>query len=109
MPTMSKRLSVTDKDSMLKELVNDPRWEWVEGLLVYPYYNRQQKVRLKHFDSMWLPDMTDQTTASHVLCLYIKHGGVVSYSKDTYTTSHAKSKDMGLVALKSLYSLWFEA
>ena len=101
---MTNRCSRTE--TLLEKLVLHKKWKPVEGLLMHPFYNEKQKVRVKSPDASWIPVFDDPLTASYLLSMYLSEGGEVSFDGSVYVTPHMSGDHLGEVMVESLCSLW---
>lgn len=93
-------------EELVEKLVLHKKWKPVDGLLMHPFYNKKQKVRVKKPDASWIPVLEDPLTASYLLSIYLKEGGVVSFDGSLYVTPHMSGAHLGEVMVESLCSLW---
>jgi hypothetical protein len=94
----------------LIEIVEHPKWVWVEGLRIHPEYKEPQKIRT--YASVpytgWVPDLSDRATLAHLTLLFIEAGGSVSFSeRDGYLLNEKHfAKDLGEILPKALLEIW---
>ena len=95
--------------SCVQSLTSHPKWEYVKGILVYPYFKPTQKVRLSTIDknnNVWLPDFQDTITLAYLHYLYILNGGVVKKENGTWVSSHGvEGEDLAEVLVSSFLDL----
>jgi hypothetical protein len=101
---MTKNSSLTK--TLLEKIVLHKKWKPVDGLLMHPFYNEKQKVRLKSPDASWVPVLDDPLTAAYLLSIYLSEGGAVSFDGSLYVTPHMSGAHLGEVMVESLCSLW---
>ena len=93
---------------LLRALVDHSKWRSPSGIQVYPYYKKDQMIRLIQEDTSrtWLPNFKDKVTLAYLHHLYVVHGGVIEKQGEIWVSSHeVEGEDLEEVLVKSFLKL----